>query len=740
MANINSKNNLIPSPESITLGDGFFVFNKDTALVANTDVLATLPQEVRSWLLVEQSLLLRQSQHDPVNANRVLLALDQQLAAEAYSVLVDEYGVTVRASSGAGFYYAYQSLRQLAVQAEKQQLSLPYLTLHDAPRYPWRGMMLDVSRHFYGVDFVKRFIDLMAMHKMNVFHWHLTDDQGWRIEIEGYPLLTSVAAYRDETVVGHTSNKNPVYDGKRHGGYYTQQQIRDVVAYAQDKNILIVPEIDVPGHVSALLEAYPQYGCLKKSYKAQTRFGIFVDVLCPTEETFTLIDDIVEQVSSLFPGPYLHIGGDEVKTDHWRDCDACQALMKREGLTSLRKIQGYFVSRIGETAAKYGKKLIGWDEVLEGDVANSTTIMSWRGMEGGITAAKAGHDVVMTPVSHVYFDFYQSTSLDSPQRIHGLTPLSKVYQFELTPEVLSPTEAKFIKGGQGNVWTEYLPTEASVETAILPRMTALAEALWSRDENKDWDDFSRRLPAFLSQLEQQGYQVSPARFKPLAMTTVDSEGRIVVSFSVDSPNIDIYVWTDHTPEKLYSQPILATKAETYYAVGINRDSGERFGHEVVSVEPHKALAKPVRYLNTPEVTGNPLGGQLLVSGMLATDRIFQYHEWGGFDERGMDASIDLQEPTTVQSLRIGFDTGLHRRLYRPTAITVYISNNEKDWQQVAAATNEAILLADRSLTLKWPLLTARYVRVVAENNNRDYSAEEKREIAMTVHIDELVLH
>ncbi|CAH0990925.1 hypothetical protein SIN8267_01026 [Sinobacterium norvegicum] len=745
IAMTHSNNTLIPAPSTITLGDGFFHFNSQTALVANTDVLAVLPQEVREWLLVKHGLLLRQSQHDAVSDNMIAVAIDQSMAAEAYSIRVNESGAYIKASTAAGFYYAYQSLRQLSVNSSEQTVAVPFLSLTDQPRYRWRGMMLDVSRHFYDVEFIKRYLDLLALHKMNVFHWHLTDDQGWRIEIKAYPKLTSIGGFRDQTVVGHTSDRNPHYDGIPHGGFYTQQQIRDVVAYAEQKNIMVVPEIDLPGHTSALLEAYPEFGCLKKDYKVQTRFGIFVDVLCPTEATMAMVDTIVEEVAGLFPGEYLHIGGDEVKTDHWRDCPACQQLMQDEKLANLRQIQGYFVKRIAITAAKYDKKIIGWDEVLEGDVDRSTTIMSWQGMAGGITAAKAGHDVIMTPVSHVYFDFYQSTSLDTPQAIHGYTPLSKVYQFDLTPAELTDEEASFILGGQGNVWTEYLPTEEAVELAVLPRMTALAEAMWSQAENKSWDDFSRRLPRFLQRLENRKYHISQARFKPAASMQANMDGTITLSLSIDSPHHDIYYWTDDSGFKRYQQPITVSEKTTLHATGVDKNArhpeeAKHYGHEIITVEPHKAMLKPVSYLHNPEVTGNPLEGQLLVNGMLSTDRIFQYHEWGGFDSKGMDAVIDLGQSTLISTARLGFDAGSHRRLYKPTNIEILISDDQQQWQSIAVLDQAEIDALDKVATLSWDALKTRYIRVRAENDNIDFSAEDKREIPMTIHIDEIVVH
>jgi hexosaminidase len=365
-------------------------------------------------------------------------------------------------------------------------------------------MHLDVARHFMPVEFVKKYIDLMSQYKFNYFHWHLTEDQGWRIEIKKYPRLTEIGSKRPETV--KERNLTPyIGDGTPHGGFYTQEQIKDVVKYAKERHITVIPEIELPGHASAALAAYPQFGCKKDyEYKVQTTWGIFKEVYCPTDETFKFLEDVLEETISLFPdSPYIHIGGDEVLKDHWRESAFVQELMKRENLKDEHEVQSYFIRRIEKFINSKGKKIIGWDEILEGGLAPNATVMSWRGMKGGIEAAKSKHDVIMTPTDYVYFDYGQGDPAYEPLNIGSYVPLEKVYSFEPVPPELTTEEAKYIIGGQANVWTEYMKTPQHVEYMVFPRMLALSEVLWSKKEDRDFGDFWRRLWIQFPRLDKQ---------------------------------------------------------------------------------------------------------------------------------------------------------------------------------------------------------------------------------------------
>lgn len=420
---------------------------------------------------------------------------------ESYHLQVTPRGVLIEARAGAGVFYALQTLRQLAQSAGNGAgRGLPAVDIRDRPRFTWRGLHLDVVRHFFPVEFVKRYIDLMARYKYNTFHWHLTDDQGWRIEIRGYPRLTSVAAWRKETILG--KNFAPyVGDSTPYGGYYTQAEIREVVKYAQERYVTIVPEIEMPGHAKAALAADPALACTPGPFEVGTVWGVEDDIYCPTEHTFEFLDNVLLQVMELFPGRFIHIGGDEVPKIRWKQSAFAQELMRREGLHNEDELQSWFVRRMERFLNAHHRRLIGWDEILEGGIAPEATVMSWRGTAGGITAAQAGHDVVMTPGSHVYFDHLQGPAAYEPLSIGGYTPLDKVYAFEPVPAELTGAQARHILGAQANLWAEYITTPAQVEYMVYPRALALSEVLWSPAAARNWTDFVGRLPLVLRTLD-----------------------------------------------------------------------------------------------------------------------------------------------------------------------------------------------------------------------------------------------
>lgn len=443
--------------------------------------------------------------------------------AEAYELTVTAQGVELRASALPGIFYGLQTLGQLIPGLRNAPGALspgaipnlrvepggtspwatPTVDIEDLPRFPYRGMHLDVARHFFPVPFVKRYIDLLAAYKMNVFHWHLTEDQGWRLEILRYPRLTEVGSCRAETIL--EKNFDPyIGDGTPYCGHYTQEEIREVVAYARDRFITVIPEIEMPGHSVAALAAYPELACTPGPFQVHTVWGVTRDIFCPSEETFRFLEGVLEEVMELFPSPYIHIGGDEVPKDRWRESDLAQEVIRREGLADEEELQSWFIRRVEAFLNANGRNLMGWDEILEGGLAPNATVMSWRGTAGGIEAARAGHDVVMTPNSHVYFDHYQGDSLQEPLAIGGFSPLERVYAFEPVPEELSPAEARHVLGGQANLWTEYIETPEHAEYMLLPRMLALAEVVWSPEGRRHWEEFTRRLPPHLERLDAAG--------------------------------------------------------------------------------------------------------------------------------------------------------------------------------------------------------------------------------------------
>lgn len=496
--------NVIPCPESVQQHSGIF-------RVAGVPVKAdpSMDEESMQWVnSFAQNLTLVTGKTTEVlpdvSGKCIEFTVNAELAPEEYILDVEKSGVKVQASSAAGFRYASQTIGQMLPaayygkkKAAGEKWVLPCVTVKDKPRFAYRGMHLDVARHFFDVNEVKKYLDVMAAYKLNRFHWHLTEDQGWRIEIKKYPKLTEVGAWRDSTMIGKNKNE---FDHTRYGGFYTQDEIRDVVAYAADLGITVVPEIDLPGHMVAALTSYPELGCTGGPYTVRPIWGIADEVLCPGKETtFEFIEGVLEEVMELFPSEYIHIGGDECPKKAWKTCPACQKRIKELGLKSDSKhsaeeyLQSYVTERVQKFVNEHGRKIIGWDEILEGKLAEGATVMSWRGAKGGIEAAKQGFDVIMTPNTYMYFDYYQSdsTSLE-PLAIGGNLPVEKVYSCEPYTDI--PVEAQsHVLGVQANLWTEYIATPEHLEYMLLPRMSALSEVQWCQPEGKDFDRFKASL-------------------------------------------------------------------------------------------------------------------------------------------------------------------------------------------------------------------------------------------------------
>jgi hexosaminidase len=495
---------IIPAPVSFTELSGNFAFteksriilspfNNETKLAA--DFLCQLVKNPTGWNPVVTE------GKKPVKGS-VFMTLDTAVRNnEGYIFTVTPEKIIIQAKSAVGLFYAVQTLRQMMpVEVENQKvieginLTVPACYIKDEPRFVYRGMHLDVGRHMFPVEYIKRYIDMIAMHKMNTFHWHLTEDQGWRIEIKKYPKLTEIGAFRNETIVGHPRKKPYIFDGKRYGGFYTQDEVKEIVAYAASKFVTIIPEIEMPGHAMAALASYPELSCTGGPFEVFTRWGVVDDVYCAgKEETFNFLEDVLSEVINLFPGKYIHIGGDECPKARWEKCPLCQKRIKDEGLKDERELQSYFIQRIEKFLVSKGRKIIGWDEILEGGLAPEATVMSWRGTSGGIAAAKQKHDVIMTPDKYVYLNYYQCEPEGQPLAIGGYLPLERVYSYNPMPSELTPEEQKYILGIQGNVWTEYIPTPEQMEYMAFPRAFAIAETGWTPDRLKDLDDFLSRL-------------------------------------------------------------------------------------------------------------------------------------------------------------------------------------------------------------------------------------------------------
>jgi hexosaminidase len=504
---------LIPKPVKLMRLPGRFKLEPTTRIKASKDLLA-IGQFLQEFLkpATGYSLPLKEIASNDPQPNEIVLVRNAEIPTEeGYQLRVTPEGIVIKAAKPAGIFYAIQTLRQLfpsdierSQRLQGYDWTIPAVQIDDEPRFEWRGMMLDTGRHMYPIDFIKRFVDLLALHKLNMFHWHLTDDQGWRIEIKKYPKLTKVGSYRKASPLPTEPEKT---DGKPYAGFYTQEQIKEIVAYAACRFVTVVPEIDMPGHSLAALASYPEFGCFGGPYSVGIRWGINKDVYCAgNERVYTFLGNILTEVLELFPSHVVHIGGDEVPKDRWKQCPQCQALIKKQNLKDEDELQSYFIKRIEKFLNKKGRQLIGWDEILEGGLPPKAMVMSWRGLEGGVKAASTGHKGVMCPFSHCYFDYRQSLNKEDEPPAMGEEALllEKVYAFSPIPEVLSPQEAKYILGAQGNIWTEHIPTSQHVEYMAFPRGTALAERVWSSSNTQDFLNFLQRLKVFLGHLRELG--------------------------------------------------------------------------------------------------------------------------------------------------------------------------------------------------------------------------------------------
>lgn len=514
--------NVVPLPKSVVMAKGlpFNLTNATTIVYEGTNPemkrnARFLSEYIQQASGIKTAVLDKRDK----KAAAIVLTIDPKVAgAEAYRLSVNNKQVTIAASTPAGVFYGIQTLRKsLPVQTTGEAITLPAVTVADAPRFGYRGMMLDCARHFFPLSFVKKFIDILAMHNMNVFHWHLTEDQGWRLEIKSHPELTTKSSMRSGTVIGHNAT---VDDSIPHGGFYTQQEAREIVEYARQRHITVIPEIDMPGHMLAALAAYPELGCTGGPYEVGHRWGVYKDVLClGKESTYKFVQDVIDEVVDIFPAKYFHIGGDESPTVMWEKCPKCLQKAKDEN-TDIKHLQQYFTNRVEKYLNGKGKSIIGWDEILEGKINQSATIMSWRGVEPGIKAAKQGHDVIMTPSSHVYFDHYQAKDTKhEPDAIGGCSPVEKVYSYEPLPDTLSAEAKNRIKGVQANLWTEYIPFTTQAEYMVLPRMAALAEMQWTPVAKKNFDDFSKRALRLSDLYDRYGYQYARHLWKEKAIPT-----------------------------------------------------------------------------------------------------------------------------------------------------------------------------------------------------------------------------
>ncbi len=506
---------IIPAPEKYVIKSGHFIINPSTVirLPDGSGDMRMAAEVFRGLFSKAAGIDLKTSVKGKGGTNVIECKLSEEIKGdEAYRLEVKPGGIIIEARTPHGLFYGFQTLRQLLpaeIESPERidgvEWRIPCVKIEDNPVFGYRGMMLDPVRHFMPKEFVMKFIDLLAYHKLNTFHWHLTDDQGWRIEIEKYPKLTSVGGFRNRTLVGHARNKPPYeWDQTRYGGFYTKEDIREVVEYARSRFVTVIPEIEMPGHAVAALAAYPEYSCSGGPFEVEGMWGVFNDIFCCREETFGFLEDILDEVMELFPSEYIHIGGDEAPKIRWKRCHACQEMMKEQGLETEEQLQTYFVGRIENYLSSHGRRIIGWDEIMEGGCPQRATVMSWRGIKGGVEAARQGYDVIMAPNTHLYFNHYQADPASEPLAQGGFSPLEKVYAFDPVPHELTPEEAVHIRGIQANTWSEYIATPEHMEYMLFPRAAALSELAWSRPENRDYDHFLQRLEHIFKRYDYLG--------------------------------------------------------------------------------------------------------------------------------------------------------------------------------------------------------------------------------------------
>lgn len=733
--------NVIPAVECLELTGSRLCLKTPLLITVMEDEftsVATLLAEYLDPLTLRPRIELGSTSH----VGDVIFLQQDDLAAEAYGLEINEEYIQITASDSRGAFYAVQTLRQLLFQnhSETGDFKLPTLLINDCARLRYRGMHLDVSRHFFDVSFIKKYIDLLALHKMNVFHWHLTDDAGWRIEIERYPQLVDVGSVRSGTVVGFTLDVEAKSDEAVYQGYYSQQDVQEIVAYAAQRHITVVPEIDIPGHASAMLAAYPELGCTGAPSEVKVYFGNFDDVLCPSQASFEFLTNVLTEVATLFPGPYIHIGGDEVKTTRWQHCHSCLGLMKEHDFSEFSQLQSYFMRQVGSIVTSLGKTAIAWDDVIDEQIDPNMTIMSWLCKDQAIGAVQAGHDVIMTPMEHAYFDFYQSHCLDEPPAIHGLTRLQDVYQFDPLESFPDPDHQSRILGGQGNLWTEYVKDPDTAERMVLPRMSALAEVLWTSKLNQSWSDFCRRLPGFEGLLHRLDYVTANSHYKPHLVAEQTSPGRFIVAIE-SLANTLVYTLDGSTPtvdSNHYEQPLLIDTTTTVRATSVLNDQ-KLLGDARLTLVNHLALGQSVQFahLNDAEAT---LAEQTLLNGQISHDRIFYHPEWIAFVGIDMDAIISFDRPTLISSITLGFDAGAHRNLHRPSGITIMIPDTNNGWLQVASMDQQTIDRCNSAITLSLAPQRLSTLRVVAHNKKSAWSVELEAIGPVTLYIDEIIVH
>ena len=727
-----SELSLIPQPQKMTLGKSSFQFNKGTQLVTESIEQKLIAARFAELMGKPTGWKLDIVVGGDEGSNQVYFKTEPMMEPEGYSLEVSQKRIEIKAAKPAGFFYALQTLRQLlppeiesAQKKQNVEWLVPVVSISDYPAFKWRGFMLDVSRHFFPKEDVLRMIDNLAIHKINTLHLHLVDDQGWRIEIKKYPKLTEVGAWRvdHEDKNWNSRPKQQMGEKATYGGFYTQDDIREMVTYAQSRFITIVPEIEMPAHVTSALAAYPHLSCTGGPFTVLPG-GIWpvTDIYCAGKDsTFLFLEDVLSEVIDLFPSKYIHIGGDEATKVQWEKCPYCKKRLKAEGLKDMNELQSYFIKRIEKFIHSKGRVLLGWDEIIEGGLPEEATVMSWRSIKGGIQAANLGHDVVMTPTSDCYFDYLQGPANQEPPGIGGYLPLSKVYAFNAIPPELSAEAAKHILGGQGNLWTEYVPNINHAQYMAFPRIAALSETLWSPKEVRNWEDFSRRIQLFMKRYDQAGINYAKSAYAVTSKAKINPDkNQLEVSLNCELNKVEIHTTIDGSePNALtpvYSQPIMIDHTSTLKAISIVKgEPVEKAMSQTFNI--NKATGRPVNYLVpfSPKYKGS--GQFTLVNGIRASTN-YADGEWQGWVGTNMEVVIALGQVTEIHSIKVGSLQDLGNSIFLPKKMEYFVSSDGVKFDKVAEVINEADLISGgqqmKDFEASFGPLTASFVKVVAQ--------------------------
>ncbi|MBN8784848.1 MAG: hypothetical protein ABS85_11495 [Sphingobacteriales bacterium SCN 48-20] len=710
---------VIPEPVSMTMGKGKFTLNRHTVIEADDASVNDAVNFFNQYLQTNYGFKLAvKRQHSGAAIRFISRIFVRAPDKDAYQLTVDNKGIRIEGDTHAGTFYAVQTLIQLLPVEKSASLVIPAVTINDYPRFNYRGMMLDVSRHFFSVALVKKYLDYLALHKINYFHWHLTDDQGWRIEIKKYPMLTQTGAWRNGTIVGRYPGTGNTH--QRYGGYYTQAQIKEVVAYAAARHITVVPEIEMPGHGSAAIAAYPELSCFPKrstySYypkecvwsgdttgkQVQQTWGVFDDVFCAgKEKTFQFLQDVIDEIIPLFPGQYIHVGGDECPKENWKQCPDCQQRIRTNGLKDEHELQSYLIQRMEKYINQKGRKLIGWDEILEGGLAPNATVMSWRGEKGGIEAAAQKHPVIMTPTTYVYFDYAQSRREDSVTN-GGVNDLEKIYGYNPIPSAMPDTDTVFVLGAQANMWTEYITNQRKLEYMLFPRLAALSEVLWTPVAKKSMENFVRKLPVQLKRYDRWKANYSRA-FYQLKQKVTRAPGHALY-WELSSRSDKKITFVSNLVDSVgdYKTPLLINRSANFSVRQADQSVSQKFSF-------NKATAKEITLNPAPSKSYPGEGAFTLVNGIITERKLQEPDYWIGYQGTAFTITIDLDRDDNFSEIKLATLQQPSSWIYAPVTTGVSVSDDNMNFREIKDVLSS---FNQNELTIKLPQAAkARFLRL-----------------------------